>query len=98
MTWKPRPRPDVDPRTLPLDVQQGHLLSRLDGSLDLPGLAILMGLGENEVAGMLAELVALGAVLPEVPEEPEAEEDPPAAAARAATHRARFEQQLHAQA
>ena len=101
MTWKPAPRPGVDPLTLPLDIQQGHLLSQLDGSLDLPGLAILMNLGESEVAGMLAELVALGAVLPEIPAEPEPEaeadtEDAPAAAARAATHRARFEQQLHA--
>jgi len=96
MTWKPSPRHGVDPRTLPLDAQQAQLLARLDGSLDLPALAALMMLGEDQVVGILAELVALGAVLPEAPEEPEAEEDAPAAAARAETHRARFEQQLHA--
>ncbi len=102
MTWKPSPRPGADPRSLPLDARQAQLLARLDGSLDLPGLAILMNLGGDDVAGLLDQLVALGAVLPETPEpsgqesEPETEEDAPATAARAATHRAHFEQQLHA--
>lgn len=96
MTWKPSLRPGVDPRSLPLDARQAQLLTRLDGTLGLPDLATFMNLGEDQVTGMLEELVALGAVLPEAPEAPEAEEEAPAAAARAETHRARFEQQLHA--
>ena len=96
MTWKPSPRSGVDPRSLPLDARQAQLLARLDGALGLPELATLMNLGEDQMTGMLEELVALGAVQPRQPEAPETEEDAPAAAARAATHRARFEQQLHA--
>lgn len=110
MTWKPVPRPGVDPFTLPLDSRQGYLLSRLDGNLDLPALAGLMNLGEDQLARMLRDLVALGAVAPETkavaappqeetmaaPEAEETEEDTPLAAARAATHRALFEQRLHA--
>lgn len=108
MTWTPRPRPGVDPLALPLDPHQGFLLSRLDGTLDLPALAALLNLGEDEVAGMLEELVFLGAVSPEAPvaesiqagmpagSDAEAEEeDAPGAAVRAATHRQLFEQQLH---
>ncbi len=98
MTWKPSLRPGVDPRALPLDARQAQLLARLDGTLGLPDLAASMNLGEDQVAGLLEALVTLGAVLPRAGEVPEAEEDAPAAAARAATHRARFEQLLHAQA
>jgi hypothetical protein len=97
MTWKPSLRPGVDPRALPLDLQQGRLLSLLDGASDLPALAARLDLDEARVAGLLEALVALGAVQPGEPDAPEAEEDAPTAAARAATHRARFEQQLHAQ-
>ncbi|WP_291271103.1 hypothetical protein [Geothrix sp.] len=117
MTWKPAPRPGLDPLALPLDPLQGYLLSRLDGTLDVPTLAHLMNLEEREVAGMLRALVALGAVAPEGPaaplsaspsgpppsasmepgsENPEAGEETPLAKARAATHRALFEQRLHA--
>lgn len=98
MTWKPSLQPGVDPRALPLDARQAQLLARLDGTLGLPDLAASMNLGEDQVAGLLEALVTLGAVLPRAGEVPEAEEDAPAAAARAATHRARFEQLLHAQA
>lgn len=97
MTWKPSPRPGVNPRALPLDARQAQLLARLDGTLGLPDLARLMDLDGDQVAELLEELVALGAVQPGEPDTPEAEEDAPTAAARAATHRARFEQQLHAQ-
>jgi hypothetical protein len=111
MTWRPSPRAGVDPLALPLDPRQGYLLSRLDGTLDVPTLAALLNVGEEELAGMLRELVALGAVAPaaatvpvssEPPPavrvaEPEAdgEEDTPATRARAATHRQLFEQHLH---
>lgn len=122
MTWRPVPRGEVDARSLPLDPKQGYLLSRLDGTLDIPTLAALTGLGQEQLTGMLRDLVALGAVMPEPPvarprqeapppsppRESEAErtegggeaeedtgEDAPMAAARTATHRQLFEQQLH---
>ncbi|HEX4846075.1 MAG TPA: hypothetical protein VFV26_07625 [Geothrix sp.] len=96
----------MDLHLLPLDSRQGYLLSRLDGSLDIPTLAAFMDLGVDEVRTMLEALVALGAVVPEDPpaappdaasEDEAAEESLPQAAARAATHRALFEQQLHGQ-
>jgi len=55
----------VDCSSLPLDARQGFLLSRLDGTLDVPTLAALTGLGDAELSGMLEDLVALGAVAPE---------------------------------
>jgi hypothetical protein len=64
-------------RLLPLDIQQGFLLSRLDGIAGLDDLAILTGLDPERLASMLKELVALGAVLPEA--EAEAEPEPEAA-------------------
>ncbi|HEY3399393.1 MAG TPA: hypothetical protein VGK03_02085 [Geothrix sp.] len=111
MTWRPLPRVDVDIRALTLDSRQGYLLSRLDGTLDVPTLAALTGFHEEEMTRMLRELVALGAVVPEEgaapapleepapetgPEAEEVEEDAPLAAVRAATHRQLFEQRLHA--
>ena len=109
MTWRPRSREGEGHASLPLDARQGFLLSRLDGTLDIPTLASLMGLEEPELEGMLRNLVALGAVEPgpdagprasiqDPPEEhAEGEEDAPTAAARAATHRQLFEQRLHPQ-
>lgn len=105
MTWKPSPREGADP-ALPLDSRQGYLLSRLDGTLDVPTLASVMNLGEDQVTALLEELVALGAVVPATPPDPEpaieeteagaeAEEEPSLAAARSATHRQLFEQHLH---
>ena len=65
MTWRPRPRAGVDPLDLPLDSRQGYLLSRLDGSLDLPSLAGMLNLEEAEATFLIHELVRLGAVEPE---------------------------------
>jgi hypothetical protein len=65
MTWKPSPRPGADHLALPLDPEQGYLLSRLDGTLDVPTLALFMNLPEDTLRGMLATLVRLGAVAPE---------------------------------
>ncbi len=62
MPWTPKPRPDVDPFELPLDVQQGYLLSRLDGATDIPTLAALTGLDPGQVEATLADLVRLGAI------------------------------------
>lgn len=111
MTWKPRTRAGAESLPLPLDARQGYLLSRLDGTLDLPTLAALMNLEDHTLADLLDQLVALGAVDPEFPEaapkpepapalpEPEPEEDAPQAAlheaTKAATHRKLFELQLH---
>ena len=67
MTWKPSLREGANPLALPLDPLQGYLLSRVDGTLDVPTLASLMNLGEDQVAAMLNELVALGAVDSAVP-------------------------------
>ena len=67
MTWTPTPCKGVDHLALPLDALQGYLLSRLDGMLDVPDLASVMNLGEEQVTAMLGELVALGAVAPAVP-------------------------------
>jgi hypothetical protein len=105
MSWRPSPREDLDP-ALPLGPLQGYLLSLLDGALDVPTLAALMNLGEDEVAALLEELVALGAVAPAVPPSPEEpvpeslagaadEPETPEARALAATHRQLFEQHLH---
>ena len=105
MTWKPSPLAGVDTLALPLDPQQGYLLSRLDGTLDVPTLAALMNVDEGQVAAMVVALVDLGAVAPEVPafvpspvidtEAHDGEEASPLAAAKAATHRQLFEQHLH---
>ncbi len=65
MTWKPSLRPDADPFVLPLDAQQGYLLSRLDGVTDVPGLAALTGLDPSQVEAILGDLVGLGAIAPD---------------------------------
>ncbi len=77
------PRVDTDARALPLDPRQGYLLSRLDGTLDVPTLAALTGFGEGEMIDLLQHLVTLGAVVPEAtasprlsPEEPAPEPGP----------------------
>jgi len=96
MAWKPVPRAGVDPQTLPLDRQQGELLSCLDGSLDLPALAARTGLGEPQVARLLRALVAAGAVAPPEPPPPVPEPgpDPEPGTPEAATHRQLFETRL----
>ncbi|HJW72301.1 MAG TPA: hypothetical protein VJ486_05545 [Geothrix sp.] len=69
MTWKPSPRVEVDPRSLPLDPGQGYLLSLVDGSLDVATLAALLNLENSQVRVLLEELVELGAVEPETTQE-----------------------------
>lgn len=111
MTWKPSLRPDVDLFGLPLDAEQGFLLSQLDGATDVDTLAVLTGQSIVKVEGMLADLVRLGAVAPgsqvrpvppekveppvEADEEAPDDEEDPASATLAATHRKLFEESLH---
>src|SRR5690242_10692817 len=79
MTWRPSLRPDVDPYELPLDAEQGFLLSRLDGVTEVADLAHLTGLAPERLEDLLAGLVRFGAIDPpsgaaarEAPPEPEA--------------------------
>lgn len=110
MTWRPIPRAGVDFLTLPLNPMQGYLLSRLDGTLDVPTLAAILGLDEGPLLTSLHDLISLGAVDPEHPApakpgpgavldpDPPAvddEDDAPLAASRVATNRQLFEQRLH---
>jgi hypothetical protein len=108
MTWKPSPREGIDLIALPLDPLQGYLLSRLDGTLDLPMLGALMNMDQDQVTALLEALVEIGVVVPETPSQPlappstaepdapeEDAEESPLAAARTATHRQLFEQHLH---
>lgn len=62
MTWTPKPRPEVDPFALPLDVSQGYLLSRLDGLTDVPALSALTGMEAGQVERLLSDLVRMGAI------------------------------------
>jgi hypothetical protein len=65
MAWKPTPRPEADPFALPLDAEQGYLLSRLDGTAGISDLSALTGLGTERVEALLEDLVRLGAVAPD---------------------------------
>ena len=102
MPWKPCLRTDVDLRTLPLDTEQGFLLSRLDGSASLEDLASLTGLAPERLQVMIEGLVAMGAVasdsgietVPKAQTETETETEP-ADQETALTHRSLFEQRLH---
>jgi hypothetical protein len=67
MTWKPVPVAGVEHLPLPLNARQGYLLSRLDGTMDVPTLAALMNLPEAELIAMLETFVRLGAVAPKTP-------------------------------
>lgn len=62
MTWTPKPRTDVDPYELPLDAEQGFLLSRLDGATEVADLAHLTGLAPEKVETLLSDLVRMGAI------------------------------------
>jgi hypothetical protein len=97
----------VDLLALPLDPLQGYLLSRLDGTMELPTLAALMNMGEDQVRGLLDALVRLGAVDPEpvfgamlppmmeTGPVPELGGEEAESQARTASHRQLFEQFLH---
>jgi hypothetical protein len=92
----------VDPCELPLDAQQGFLLSRLDGAADVPALAAMLGVEPAQVEDLLEGLVRVGAIDPApsrgggVPAEA-SEDEPPEGALReaAATHRQLYERSLH---
>ncbi len=65
MSWRPAPRADLDPATLPLDAVQRILLSQIDGTDDVETLAQAMGLPPERMEALLSELVAMGAVTAE---------------------------------
>jgi hypothetical protein len=106
MPWKPALRPDVDPFALPLDAEQGYLLSRLDGTADVSDLSALTGLGAERVEALLGDLVRLGAVEPgpeapspgAAPAPPSPEGSGPAAESPAPEGQAPEEEALQAQA
>ena len=52
----------MDPYELPLDAEQGLLLSRLDGTAGVEDLAHLTGLAPEKVTDLLAGLVRVGAI------------------------------------
>jgi hypothetical protein len=71
MSWRPKPRPGVDPEALRLSPLEAHVLQRLDGQQDVDGLPALTGLGQDRLEELLSRLVQAGAV--QAPEgEPEA--------------------------
>jgi hypothetical protein len=61
----------VDPYELPLDAEQGFLLSQMDGATDVADLVNLTGLAPERVEALLAGLVRMGAIDPEPGPEPD---------------------------
>ena len=89
--WAPKPNVSVDVRKLPLNAEEGFVLSRLDGSTSVEKLPIITGFPPVELRAILTRLVHTGAVLPPLeagaapvaatPSRPEA--NPPATVAAA---------------
>jgi hypothetical protein len=73
--WKPRWNPAAPLEALPLDPQEGFILSRLDGQTRVADLPALTGLPPERVARALERLVSLGAV--SAPVAPPAAHAPP---------------------
>ena len=62
--WTPKLNPSVDLRGLPLNAEEGFVLSRLDGHTRARDLPALTGLPPEKLRDILARLVAQGALLP----------------------------------
>lgn len=62
--WTPKLNPTVDLRRLPLNAEEGFVLSRLDGHTRARDLPALTGLPQERLQDILARLVAQGALLP----------------------------------
>ncbi|WP_208719424.1 hypothetical protein [Corallococcus sicarius] len=62
--WTPKLNPSVDLRRLPLNAEEGFVLSRLDGHTRARDLPALTGLPLEKLRDILARLVAQGALLP----------------------------------
>ncbi|WP_208723205.1 hypothetical protein [Corallococcus llansteffanensis] len=62
--WTPKLNPSVDLRRLPLNAEEGFVLSRLDGHTRARDLPALTGLPLEKLRDILARLVEQGALLP----------------------------------
>ncbi|WP_208726137.1 hypothetical protein [Corallococcus terminator] len=62
--WTPKLNPTVDLRRLPLNAEEGFVLSRLDGHTRARDLPALTGLPLERLQDILARLVTQGALLP----------------------------------
>ena len=62
--WTPKLNPSVDLRGLPLNAEEGFVLSRLDGHTRARDLPALTGLPPEKLRDILARLVTQGALLP----------------------------------
>ncbi|MCY1030326.1 hypothetical protein OV207_02575 [Corallococcus sp. BB11-1] len=62
--WTPKLNPSVDLRRLPLNAEEGFVLSRLDGHTRARDLPALTGLPQERLHDILTRLVAQGALLP----------------------------------
>ncbi len=60
--WKPKLAP-IDLKTLPLEADEGFLVSRVDGATTVEELALLTGLPRVRVAEIIQKLLATGALL-----------------------------------
>ncbi|MGE6757237.1 hypothetical protein ACQKGO_04415 [Corallococcus interemptor] len=62
--WTPKLNPTVDLRRLPLNAEEGFVLSRLDGHTREKDLPALTGFPPDKLRDILARLVSQGALLP----------------------------------
>ncbi|WP_171448962.1 hypothetical protein [Corallococcus carmarthensis] len=62
--WTPKLNPAVDLRRLPLNAEEGFVLSRLDGHTREKDLPALTGFPPEKLRDILARLVSQGALLP----------------------------------
>ncbi|NOJ94280.1 hypothetical protein HMI51_15245 [Corallococcus coralloides] len=62
--WTPKLNPAVDLRRLPLNAEEGFVLSRLDGHTREKDLPALTGLPPDKLRDILTRLVSQGALLP----------------------------------
>lgn len=58
----PNPVAGVDVLALPLSTQEGFVLSRVDGSSSVEDICMMVGIGQQELLGILERLAELGAV------------------------------------
>ncbi len=59
--WKPQLTP-IDVRSLPLNAEEGYVVSRIDGQTSVEEIALLTGLPRAKVTAVIEKLVETGAV------------------------------------
>lgn len=64
--WKPQLAP-IDVRSLPLNAEEGYVVSRIDGQTSVEELALLTGLPRAKVTAIVEKLVETGAVFSPAP-------------------------------